>query len=215
MRVPSLILLLAVLAVLFSAACGAVATPEWAAEAQETRTAQAATNQHLTAIAPTFTPTHTPVPPTATHTPFPTSTPAPTNTVPPTAEPTLAPTAAPTEAAAETASGDAARGEEIFQAQYSMPDGMAWSCNTCHSITPDELLKIGPGLWNVSVRGEDRQPGLDAEAYIRNSILNPQDFIAPHPRNEQWLIPMPNTWGDALSDQDIDDLIAYLLTLRD
>ncbi len=57
---------LALLTLFAVAACGAVATPEWAAEVQETQVAQAATSEHLTAIAPTA--TFTPVPPTATQT---------------------------------------------------------------------------------------------------------------------------------------------------
>ncbi len=75
---------LALIAGMAVAACGTAATPEWAAEAQATQVAMAATNDHLTAIAPTATftstPTDTPIPPTAT----PTDTP-----VPPTATPAL------------------------------------------------------------------------------------------------------------------------------
>ena len=50
---------LALIAGLAAAACGTAATPEWAAEAQATQVALAATSDHLTAIAPTATFTST------------------------------------------------------------------------------------------------------------------------------------------------------------
>jgi hypothetical protein len=51
---------------------------------------------------------------------------------------------------------------------------------------------------------------MDALTYIRTSIIQPGDFVVPdYPDNL-----MPRTWADIYSDQDIDDIIAYLLTLQ-
>jgi mono/diheme cytochrome c family protein len=212
----------AALAALFgAAACGSVATPEWAAEAQGTQAAMASTNEHLTAIAPTHTPTNTAVPPTATSTPLPSATIAPTNTEPPAATPTteataVPPTEAPTEAAAGAA-GDAANGQTIFNTPHTLPDGVSWACASCHSIDPSQPVMIGPGLWNVSVHGVEHQndPNLTPEEYIRNSIINPQDVIAPHPQGAQWPLSMPQGFGEVLTEQEINDLVAYLMTLHD
>lgn len=208
-------------ATLTSAACGTVATPEWAAEAQETRVALAATDEHLTAIAPTA----TPIPPTATPTPVPpTATPIPP-TAPPTEVPTATPEAAPTtEAPVELVmpAGDPVAGQTVFVTSYTLPDGQQWACAACHSVTPDELRLIGPGLWNVGNRaagyGDTAHEPADAPvewAYLHTSIVNPPYFIAPVAEGQPgWALAMPLGFGDALTEQEINDVIAYLLTLR-
>jgi mono/diheme cytochrome c family protein len=200
----------------FVSACGTIATPEWAAEVQETQAALVATADHLTEIAPTATPlpptnTPTPVPATPTQLP-PTATPTP---APPTTAPTVAapPTALPP---AEGASGDAENGMVVFQTSHTLPDGSAWACASCHSVTADQLRLIGPGLWNVSVRALDYGVSDSAEDYIHSSIINPQEFIAPVGEGEPaWALNMPEGWGDVLSEQELNDVIAYVMTLHD
>ncbi len=201
------------------AACGTVATPEWAADAQATRVALAATSDHETAIAPTHTPTPpptdtpTPVPPTATPTTAPTDTPTP---VPPTDTPLPTTAAATQEAAASgdlaaaVAAADPTNGQVIFNTQHSTDKG-TWACAMCHSITPDEARIIGPGLWNVSVRAETRVPGESALDYIHQSIVDPNAFVVPDFPPDL----MPQNWVDVLSPQELNDVIAYLLTLHD
>lgn len=222
-----LIFAFALMALIFAAACGSVATPEWAAEAQETRAALAATSEHLTAIAPTA----TSIPPTATPTPIPpTATPIPpteTPTEPPTAVPpteTPAPTAEQQAASGENdpiavalANGDPANGEVLFQTAWSLPDGTSWACVSCHSVSPDELRLIGPGLYNVVVRAASYE-GVDQNPveYIHTSIVEPQAFIAPIPEGQPgWALNMPVGFGEVMSEQELNDLIAYLVTLRD
>jgi mono/diheme cytochrome c family protein len=216
--------LLALIAAAGAAACGTVATPEWAAEAQATRVGQTATSEHLTAIAPTATPTPpptaTPIPATATSTAAPpTATP-----VPPTAAPTAVPTEEVTTAvsansdaaaaiAAALAAGNPDNGKVIFNAPHNTAIG-PWACAQCHSVTPDEARIIGPGLWNISTAAGSYVPGENAVQYIHESIVNPQAFIVPgdppYPQNL-----MPQNWGEVLSEQDLNDVIAYLLTLHD
>lgn len=209
------------MAAILASACGTIATPEWAAEVQETQIALAATSEHLTEIAPTATPlpatdTPTTVPPTATPVP-PTATPVPAT---PTEAPTeaLPPTLPPTEPAASggEVTGDAANGQVVFTTQHTLPDGSSWSCNACHSITPDELRLIGPGLWNVAVRAETRVEGETAVEYIHQSIIDPEALIVPVADGQpDWALHMPHGFGDVLSEQEINDVIAYLFTLQD
>lgn len=217
-----LLLLLALIAGSAVAACGTVATPEWAAEAQATRAAEAATSEHLTAIAPTATPTTpptatlepptaTPEPPTATPEP-PTATPEPATATPepPTAAPAGDASAPPADLAARVAAANAANGQAIFTTQHETANG-TWACAQCHSVTPDEARIIGPGLWNVSVHGGMHVPGEDALHYIYQSIVNPSAYVVPdYPDNL-----MPKNWHEVLGEQGVEDVIAYLLTLHD
>lgn len=194
------------------AACGTVATPEWAAEVQETQVALAATAAYETSIAPTATPTE---PPTAT--PLePTATPIPPTEIPtntpelPTA--TFTPTAIPTQVAAvaDTVNGDPANGNTLF---HEMRAEVGFACATCHN-TDTEARLIGPGLKNVGTRAATRVQGQSAVEYIHNSILHPNDFIVPpdatgpFPPNL-----MPQIYSQVWTEQQLNDIIAYLLTL--
>lgn len=211
--------LLALGAGVAAAACGTVATPEWAAEAQSTRIAQVATDDHLTDIAPTLTPTPvpptaTPEPPTATSVP-PTATPEPptATTVPPTEAPATEEPAPNTAGGGEAVAGDPANGQVVYTTMHTTANG-SWSCAMCHSVTPDEARLIGPGLWNVALHAETRVEGQSAYDYIHESIVAPDVFIAPgDPPYPAGL--MPQNWGEVLTPEELDDVIAYLYTLQD
>jgi hypothetical protein len=57
-------------------------------------------------------------------------------------------------------------------------------------------------------RAATRIAGTSAEDYIRQSILDPSAFVVPGFQDNI----MPTTFGQQLSQTDIDNLIAYLLT---
>lgn len=210
--------LLVLCAAAAASACGTVATPEWAAEAQGTQAALLATSDHLTEIAPTATPTTpptaTPVPPTATATIAPTEIP----TEPPTAAPTEVPTIEATpeavaDAGAGEVTGDPVNGQVVFTTMYNTANG-TWSCAMCHSVTPDEARLIGPGQWNISIHAETRVEGQSAYDYIYESIVDPNAFIAPgDPPYPADL--MPQNWDEVLTPEELDDVIAYLYSLHD
>ncbi|MCC6614563.1 MAG: hypothetical protein IT320_13870 [Anaerolineae bacterium] len=230
-------ILLSLLAVTL-AACGSVPQPIWEQAGTETAEAeiQAA---NATAIALGL-PSPTPVTPTATPTLTLTPTPPPTATLtptpaPPTETPTLVPTStvAPTEAPAastggepvgleapmpadfedKVVAGDPEVGMTIFNTSHNLPSGQVWMCSQCHSVTPDEMRLIGPGLFNVGVRAETRVADQDAIEYIYTSITHPNAFIVPgdppYPENL-----MPTDFGAIFSEDDLANLIAYLLTLQ-
>jgi len=194
------------------AACGTVATPEWAAEVQETQVALAATAAYETSIAPTATatepPTATPLEPTATPIPptqVPTNTPElPTSTFTPTTIPTQAP-------AADSVDGNPANGDTLF---HELRAEVGFACSTCHNPTATQRL-IGPGLQGIRERAATRVEGMTAVEYIRDSILNPNNHLAPSedggpdfPSNL-----MPQIYSQVWSEQQLNDIIAYLLTL--
>ncbi len=193
--------------ILLIAACGTVATPEWSAEAQGTRVAQAETAAFETSTAPTATPippTTTPVPPTATPIP-PTATP-----IPPTATP-IPPTTDQSvtvemETPAQAAlSGDPQNGQLLFN---ELQPQAGFACATCHRIDSEERL-IGPGLLNVSEHVTHRPAGQDAETYIRTSIMDPGAFVVETFPD----MLMPRIYSQIFTEQEINDLVAYLLTL--
>lgn len=200
---------LLVIASLMIAACGTVATPEWSEEAQGTQVALAATAEQQTANAPTALPTST-----FTATPLPTILPTAT-TVPPTTAPTTEPPTAtvapPTEApaaanAAAAPEGDPANGQVLFN---EMQAAAGFACSTCH-FTNQETQLIGPGLLNISTRAETRVPGESAYDYLHTSIVDPSAYVVEgFPDNL-----MPKIYGEIFTEEQINDLIAYLYTLK-
>ncbi|HEY63384.1 MAG TPA: cytochrome C, partial [Caldilineae bacterium] len=51
--------------------------------------------------------------------------------------------------------------------------------------------------------------GFSAEDYIRESILSPKAFVV-----EGFQPLMPQNYGEQLSQQELDDLVAFLLAQR-
>jgi len=85
-----------------------------------------------------------------------------------------------------------------------------FACASCHYVSERRL--IGPGLANIEERAADYNPYDDIQEYIRMSIVAPADILTPHepayPQNV-----MPQIYGDVYSADEIDDLIAYILSL--
>ena len=96
--------------------------------------------------------------------------------------------------AATSAPGDPAAGETLF----------ASTCSGCHGATDG----VAPALTGMGKRAATRIEGMSAEEYIRQSILDPSAFVAPGFQDNI----MPKTFGQQLSETDIDNLIAYILT---
>lgn len=96
--------------------------------------------------------------------------------------------------------GDAERGRMRFAEV---------GCNGCHLVEGVGGM-IGPdlsGIASAPLREPDRWPSV--EAYLRESILEPQAYLVP-----RYPPDMPPAERLGLSDQDIEDLVAHLLTLR-
>ncbi|MCA9909873.1 MAG: c-type cytochrome [Anaerolineae bacterium] len=101
--------------------------------------------------------------------------------------------------------GDAARGDTIFhQGVNGSPP-----CSSCHLTAAGAYgFALGPNLADVRERAAMRVAGLDAAAYIRQSVLDPHAYIAPGFRD----IMYPE-FAAYFDEQDIADLIAYLMSL--
>jgi mono/diheme cytochrome c family protein len=92
---------------------------------------------------------------------------------------------------------DAAAGQKLF-AQAVV--GSQAGCSTCHSL--DGSTIVGPSMQGVGGR-------LSADE-IRTSILDPEAVLADGFASGL----MPDVWDDELSDEQVDQLVAYLSTLK-
>ena len=66
---------------------------------------------------------------------------------------------------------------------------------------------IGPELTNVATNAGSRISGMSGEDYIRQSIEDPPAFLV-----EGFGPIMPPTIRDAMTDEEFEDLVAFLLT---
>lgn len=107
-----------------------------------------------------------------------------------------------------TACGSVQTGEELFQRTQQIAG--APTCRTCHVVTADERPVVGPSLHSIASVATSRVPGLSAEDYLRQSIMAPDDYIV---EGYQPGI-MPWTYEQTLTQEQIDQLVAYLMTLE-
>ena len=130
----------------------------------------------------------------------------------------------PTAAAKKEGTGDIGaekRGKEVFL-------NPAFGCFACHTI---EALGIrggqrGPDLSDASKQAEMRKPGMSAEDYLRESIINPWACLTPLPTSgivecqaaadpaktyPQLMLP---GFKDRMTEGQLNDLVAFLKSLR-
>lgn len=95
------------------------------------------------------------------------------------------------------------------------------NCSACHSVAPGVNL-AGPSLAGVATRAAQRITALDykgqakdAQGYIRESITHPSAYVVPGPAYSAGGTSfMPATYGQSLKPEQIDQLVAYLATLK-
>lgn len=86
-------------------------------------------------------------------------------------------------------------------------------CTNCHLVGEyGELHKVGPDLSNIGVLADQRIAGLSAEEYLRQSILEPNAFIAPDCPNSTCLPNiMPDDYAQRLKPFQLEILVEFLL----
>lgn len=104
-----------------------------------------------------------------------------------------------------TTGGDPVHGEKLFKT-FNPKAGIA--CVSCHLVNKDDRL-VGPGLKTVGARAGTRVAGLTAAQYIRQSIVEPTAYVV-----DGYQPIMPKTFGKAFTEAELNDLVAYLLTLK-
>ena len=102
-------------------------------------------------------------------------------------------------------SGGSTAGRGAGTAEVGKALFTAKGCSACHTLTvAGAASTIGPKLDGIGAAAGTRRPGVAAEAYIRESIQDPQAFIAPGFTAPS---PMPNGLA---SGKELDDLVAFL-----
>jgi cytochrome c553 len=104
--------------------------------------------------------------------------------------------------------GDAAHGKELYN-QTVIGSASAPGCVTCHSMEPDTVI-VGPSHAGLAARAGSYQEGVSAEDYLRQSITEPDAHVV------EGFTPgvMYQNYAEDLTARDINDLVAYLLTLK-
>jgi len=127
-------------------------------------------------------------------------------------------------------SGASPRGLPGLEAAADSPDPLLrgsavfngpGACTSCHSLTA-EMTLVGPSLAGVATRAVERvrEPGYQGdadspEAYLRESVLEPSRHLVPGERfAAAGRSLMPETYRQMLTPEQIDDLVAYLSSLR-
>ena len=94
-------------------------------------------------------------------------------------------------------------GQELFELRAM---GGQAGCVTCHSLVPNREI-VGPSLAGLSDRADNRVPGLDGDAYVRQSIVDPRAHVVDGFEPDK----MPDSFGDVLTEVQLDALVDYLL----
>lgn len=102
-----------------------------------------------------------------------------------------------TAAAQFAANGDATNGETLING--------ALGCAACHVIGAQS--GIAPPFVGVATVAATRNPELSAAAYLYESIINPAAYLVEGYQNA-----MPANFATRVTDQDMGDMLAYLLT---
>ncbi len=105
-----------------------------------------------------------------------------------------------------TAPTDPVSGEALFQ-QVTLGD--VPGCIACHSLEPDTVL-VGPSVAGIGSLAKERVPDQSAAAYLRQSIVDPDAYVVAGFTKGV----MFQNYGEALSEEQIDALVSFLLTLE-
>lgn len=93
------------------------------------------------------------------------------------------------------------RGRQVYR---------ALDCAACHDAGPRNFWRpVGPPLDRAGEVAERRRPGVPAEEYLRQAIVDPGAYLVPgYPDS------MPRGLEKGLSEADLTALVRYLASLR-
>jgi cytochrome c551/c552 len=84
-----------------------------------------------------------------------------------------------------------------------------YGCTACHALEEGANV-VGPSWYNIGAIAATRVPDESAAFYLYHSIVEPNRFVV------EGFLPnlMPQTYQEQLSEQELADVIQYLLTLQ-
>ena len=97
--------------------------------------------------------------------------------------------------------GDPSAGRQVFETGGSSQI----PCASCHTL--DGTALVGPSLQGIAERAATRRPDMSATEYLRESIISPSTYVV-----EGYDDVMNKDYGEKLSSEEIDNLIAFLMT---
>ncbi|WP_161569156.1 c-type cytochrome [Candidatus Oscillochloris fontis] len=103
------------------------------------------------------------------------------------------------------------QGKAIFNGQVEI-DGFV-ACLNCHPINPHAPSGVGPNLAGIALRASERVPELSAATYIQRSIRIHDEYVVPGYTAGIARSFVGRDFDDVLSDEQVTQLVAYLLTL--
>ncbi|MCX6018548.1 MAG: c-type cytochrome [Chloroflexi bacterium] len=108
--------------------------------------------------------------------------------------------------------GDAVRGRALFNAPVASLRGDLPACSRCHAVEArrPSPMGLGTNFHDLGARAGRTVPGKTAADYLYTSIVNPDTFLAGGYQDGL----MSREYEKLLTRQQIDDLVAYMLTLR-
>jgi len=107
-----------------------------------------------------------------------------------------------------SSAGDAERGKVLYN-QTTIGPNAAPGCVTCHSIESGKVL-VGPSHAGIATRAATTVPGVSAEDFLKESITNPNAHVT-----EGFVSGiMYQNYAKDLTEREINDLVAYLMTLK-
>jgi mono/diheme cytochrome c family protein len=94
-----------------------------------------------------------------------------------------------------------ARGQNVF---------LGNGCGGCHTIEGLTAGTVGPNQTTIGASAETRIPGMSAEDYILESILDPSAHVVEGYQDNVML----KNYGDLIASDQIADLVAFLLAQK-
>lgn len=106
--------------------------------------------------------------------------------------------------------GDPMNGQKLFSGAIPIADGKTPTCASCHAVEVGESSPIGPNLSNIGNRAARTVQGQSAQEYLHTSIVDPDAYLAGGFQEGI----MYRGYQQVLTSEQINDLVAYLLTLK-
>lgn len=105
------------------------------------------------------------------------------------------------------APGDPEQGQELFINTLALTGSP--NCSSCHVVEPGAEAIVGPSLVGIAESAGTRVGGVSAEEYLWIAMVAPNEHIV-----EGYAAGiMPRTYALYMSEEQLADLLAYMLTL--